>query len=41
MYTQKVTLLWQHKVKAPRTLKGAQAYAAFKATIDELLTEKK
>lgn len=29
------------KVKATRNLKGAQAYAAFKATIDELLAEKK
>ncbi len=29
------------KVKAPWALKGAQAYAAFKATIEELLAEKK
>jgi len=29
------------KVKATRTLKGAQAYAAFKTAIDELLAEKK
>ena len=29
------------KIKATHSLKGAQAYAAFKAAIDEILTEKK